>query len=149
MVLDGGGDKLSEAVWIALIPVVGTILVNLISILPKMKENQADSNKRIEALSDDIKAVKSEFDKYKAADDDRYAQSVRVRILGFDDKICAKATPYPKENRWKQALVDCDTYENYLKSHPDFINGIGADAIESIRTKYRYVKDNSLFGEMK
>lgn len=139
---------MSEAVWLAIIPVIGTVLVNLISILPKIKESHKEVEEKIEGLSTEVQGVKDEFTAYKAKDDDRYAQNVRVRILSFDDRLC-NSHRWPSESNWKQALTDCDTYEAYIKTHENFINGIGEDAIESIRTKYRTVKNSNQFGNVK
>lgn len=155
---DCGGDCLmTDAVWVALIGGGFTFLANCLALIPQIKSNRKELKEELEAmqskndakfteLGEELTKVQTDFQKYKRSDDDRYAQAVRVRILTFDDGLCDKTRPYPSDSCFRQALQDCDTYENYVDTHKDFKNSIGEDAIESIRTKYRYVKDNALFG---
>lgn len=147
-------------IWITAIQTIGLIIVNIVMIWPNLRKNRnelknssAETKAQLEQMAKETNAkidnLKADFLKYKSSDDDRYAQAVRVRILHFDDNLVDDGRKYPSDSSFKQALQDCDTYENYIKTHPNFINGIGEDAIDSIRSKYRYVKDNRLFGMSK
>lgn len=140
---------MSETFWASVIVGCVPIVVNFITVLPQLRQNKTAADKHYESLSSDFGQLQTEFQNYKASDDDRYAQAVRVRILHFDDNLCDMSRPYPSDSSFRQALQDCDTYEAYIKSHPNFINGIGEDAIAAIRAKYRVVKDNALFGKAK
>lgn len=140
---------MSETLWGTVITGVVTIVVNLIMILPSLQTSRKNADAHYTSLSNELNVLQQKFNNYKASDDDRYAQAVRVRILHFDDSLCDMTRPYPSDSSFRQALQDCDTYEAYIKSHPDFINGIGEDAIAAIRSKYRIVKDKQLFGKSK
>lgn len=68
---------------------------------------------RIDSLQDQINKIKKENDK-------RNAIECRVRILGFGDEL-RQGVRHSKES-FIQILDDITVYDNYCKTHPNFLN---------------------------
>ena len=140
---------MSDTVIVAALSLVGSLGGALIAVLPAIIANGKKTSKEIEELRNEIKENRELDDKRWREQDDRWTEQARVRILTFDDDLCDHSRNYPSVGSWKQILKDCDTYETYIKTHTDFSNGIGEDAIKNIRTQHRYCKNNELFGKPK
>lgn len=160
---------MSDAIVIALIGLIGTLaglVPTIISSNKKLRTELKDDFKRsfedydkrldvYEAKLDEygtkMDSVGDQLSKHIKKDDDVIAEEWRVRILGFDNYLCNERVglnlPYPCKSNYEQAMSDCDKYEAYIESNPDFHNGIGEDAIARIRRSFAYCQTNNMFGK--
>ena len=84
----------------------------------------ARTNKNIiekfESMEKDVSGLKKEIDSIRESEDERDAETRRVRILEFGDEV-AHSQMHSKE-RYTQVLHDIDVYDKYCLSHPNFKN---------------------------
>ena len=76
--------------------------------------------KRIDLLSEKI--------------DEHKAILARTHILRFSDEI--RNGVEHSEDYFKQQLLDCDTYDHYCQTHPQFSNGLTVIASEFIKEEF-------------
>ena len=84
---------------------------------------------------DEIREVKKELPITNEKIDRNQAILARTHILRFADDI-RNGIPHSDEY-FRQQILDCDTYDAYCKSHPDFSNGLTIIASDTIRSEYR------------
>lgn len=84
---------------------------------------------------DKIKEVEKKLDLTNEKIDRNQAILARTHILRFADDI-RNGIPHSDEY-FRQQILDCDTYDAYCKSHPDFSNGLTIIASDTIRSEYR------------
>lgn len=84
---------------------------------------------------DEIREVKKELQITNEKIDRNQAILARTHILRFADDI-RNGIPHSDEY-FRQQILDCDTYDAYCKSHPDFSNGLTIIASDTIRSEYR------------
>lgn len=89
----------------------------------------------ITALNDKVDAQAIEIKKLATEISDNNAMNSRYRIIRFGDEILM-GTRHSRDH-FDQILVDIDVYEAYCKSHPDFINNKGQNAMALIQETYQ------------
>lgn len=95
----------------------------------------ADLNKKIDNISNDVKNVKYENDKFIYRYEKDQAVLARVRILRFGDEI-SREIKHSKEN-FEQVLSDIDDYEHYCNAHPEFKNNQTVETTKLIKENYK------------
>lgn len=78
--------------------------------------------------------VVSRIDDLNAKVDRNQAILARTHILRFADDL--RNGIHHSEEYFRQQMLDCDTYENYCKEHPDFSNGLTIVASRFIRKEF-------------
>ena len=80
----------------------------------------------IESVKKDVSELKDEMNNIRESEDERDAETRRVRILEFADEV-AHSKGHSKE-RFTQVLHDIDVYDKYCDAHRGFKNSqtIGA-----------------------
>ena len=78
--------------------------------------------------------VVSRIDDPNAKVDRNQAILARTHILRFADDL--RNGIHHSEEYFRQQMLDCDTYENYCKEHPDFSNGLTIVASRFIRNEF-------------
>lgn len=95
----------------------------------------ADLNKKIDDVSNDVKNVKYENDKFIYRYERDQAIVARVRILRFGDEIMHDIR-HSKES-FEQVLSDIDDYERYCLAHPEFRNNQTVETTKLIKEKFK------------
>lgn len=93
-----------------------------------MIERMDKLDKNVENLSTDLQNLREECN-------ERDATLSRVRILRFGDEIL-HGIPHSKEH-YDNILQDITFYENYCRSHPNYINNIAVMTIKHIKNMYQ------------
>lgn len=83
-------------------------------------DNKKNIEKKIDALSEKV--------------DENSAVLARTHILRFSDEI--KNGMIHSKEYWRQQLDDCDTYERFCESHPNFKNSYTMVANKHIQETY-------------
>lgn len=91
---------------------------------------------KVETLTRDVK-------QNKADDDEQWASLSRTHILRFGDEIL-HGISHSKEH-FNQVLLDISKYEQYCKSHPQYINNIATATIQQIKKTYQKCLDENNF----
>lgn len=98
----------------------------------------ARTNKNImekfDSMKDEVSGLKKEVDSIRASEDERDAETRRVRILEFADEV-AHAQGHSKE-RYTQVLHDIDVYDSYCDAHKGFKNSQTVGARKLILKAY-------------
>ena len=98
--------------------------------------NRYDSkHDKFQGIKDAIRALSDKVDAFGVKSDERYAVSMRVRILRFRDEMLSGQNH--THDSFQQVLSDIDEYENYCETHPDFRNNQTVATIEHIKSNYR------------
>ena len=93
--------------------------------------------------ADKSKEIEKKIDALADRVDENQAILARTHILRFSDEI-KNGVEHSKEY-FRQQLDDCDTYEHYCASHPDFKNSYTMIANEHIKETYeRLIKEGKL-----
>lgn len=74
------------------------------------------------------------LDKLDAKVDRNNAILARTHILRFADDL--RNGIRHSEEYFRQQMLDCDTYDSYCRSHPDFSNGLTIVASKYIREEF-------------
>ena len=106
-------------------------LVTLIQFLIKRHDDKQGKQDKILA---EIAKLSTEIKRIDEKSDQRAAVSARVRILRFADEM--REGRRHSKDAWDQALQDCDEYEHYSDTHPDFPNNITTATIKFIKSNY-------------
>lgn len=122
--------------WAAILQACAPILVALVGIIPTIISNRKKTEKSIDTLQATLNAHIKE-------DEDDKARQARLRILRFNDELCAHV-PH-SESYFEDILDDIDFYEKYCASHPTFRNSRGKAAMEHVKTTYTKVKSRGGF----
>ena len=98
--------------------------------------NRYDSkHDKFQGIKDAIRVLSDKVDAFGVKSDERYAVSMRVRILRFRDEMLSGQNH--THDSFQQVLSDIDEYENYCETHPDFRNNQTMATIEHIKSNYR------------
>lgn len=130
------------------IPVIGVIILSLIEISP-IKVNpwswvgsligKLVGIKKIfemlDALEKKVDELTSDVDELDHKVEENDVVSARVRILRFASEI--QSGIYHNKDSWDQTMMDVAKYEKYVKTHPEFKNGITEPTIEYITEQYK------------
>lgn len=140
--------------WVGVASVVGPFLIALTTFLKNANKNQkatqesiaalkavveknnAETNKKVDALSD-------QFVVHLKEEEEEKAKQARMRILRFYDELCEGNDH--SESYFEDILDDCKFYEDYCREHKEFQNHRGAAAIDFIDQTYRRLKQNGGF----
>ena len=121
---------------------LGGGIIGFIEFVIRRNDERKDKNKEvIQAIEKLDKKVDDRFNtldqKIELVDkkgDERNAISSRIRILRFADEMMENRKH--SKDSWSQALVDCDTYEDYCKDNEDFRNNITSATISYLKSNY-------------
>lgn len=94
-------------------------------------DKSKDINEKIDILSEKI-------DKVADSVDENAAVLARTHILRFSDEIKNGIVHSPEY--WRQQLDDCDTYQRFCKSHPNFRNSYTEQADKHIKDTFDKLK---------
>ena len=105
-----------------------------------------DNKKNIEKKLDDldkkvderIDGVDQKIDKVAESVDQNAAVLARTHILRFSDEI--KNGMVHSSEYWRQQLDDCDTYQRFCDTHPNFKNSYTEHADKHIKETYDKLK---------
>ena len=93
--------------------------------------------------ADKSKEIEKKIDALADRVDENQAILARTHILRFSDEI-KNGIEHSKEY-FRQQLDDCDTYEKFCESHPDFKNSYTLIANQHIKETYeRLIKEGKL-----
>ena len=110
---------------------VGGGLFAFIQFLITRHDNKHDALQGIKIM---ITTISDKVDAFGRKSDERYAISVRVRILRFRDEMLAGQSH--THDSFQQVLSDIDAYEDYCNNHPEFRNNQTEITIEHIKSNY-------------
>lgn len=122
--------------WAALLQACAPILVAIVTIIPTIINNRKKTEKSIETLQKTL-------DDHIKEDEDDKARQARLRILRFNDELCAHILH--SESYFEDILDDIDAYEKYCGAHPDFKNSRGKAAMEHVKSVYKKIKNKGGF----
>jgi len=97
--------------------------------------SRVDKNKGIETKLD---TLNDKIDKVAESVDENAAVLARTHILRFSDEIKNGVIHSPEY--WRQQLDDCDTYQRFCESHPNFRNSYTEHADKHIKDTYDQLK---------
>ena len=100
----------------------------LIDRYDRRKKSNEDIMKEIEVVSNKVDDLSVKVDKNQAI-------LARTHILRFSDEL--KNNIIHSEEYFRQQLDDCDTYEKYCETHPEFINSYTQMANKHIKETYQ------------
>lgn len=95
------------------------------------KDKSDEIEKKLDNLNDKI-------DKVAESVDENAAILARTHILRFSDEI--KNGMVHSSEYWRQQLDDCDTYQRFCDSHPNFKNSYTEHADKHIKDTYDQLK---------
>ena len=95
------------------------------------KDKSNEIEKKLDSLNDKI-------DKVAESVDENAAILARTHILRFSDEI--KNGMVHSSEYWRQQLDDCDTYQRFCDSHPNFKNSYTEHADKHIKDTYDQLK---------
>jgi hypothetical protein len=95
------------------------------------KDKSNEIEKKLDNLNDKI-------DKVAESVDENAAILARTHILRFSDEI--KNGMVHSSEYWRQQLDDCDTYQRFCDSHPNFKNSYTEHADKHIKDTYDQLK---------
>lgn len=110
---------------------MGGGIVTLITFLIQRHDSKHD---KLDNVLEEISKIAKEVKRIDEKSDQRAAISARVRILRFADEM--REERRHSKDAWDQALQDCDEYEHYGNTHPDFPNNITTATIDFIKRNY-------------
>lgn len=125
-------------ILVALVGIIPTVISNRKKTQASLQEMQEQSKKDMQTLKDDVTALKKDFARHMAEDEETKAQDARYRILRFYDEVCEGRNH--SESHFEDILDDIDSYEKYCDSHKDFHNTRGHAAMLHIQKVYMDVK---------
>ena len=111
---------------------LGGGILAFIQFLITRHDNKHD---RLQGVKDAIKSLSDKVEAFGKKSDERYAISVRVRILRFRDEMLGGQNH--THDSFQQVLSDIDAYEEYCNAHPEFRNNQTQATIEHIKSNYR------------
>lgn len=126
---------------IAITVIASGAVFSFIQYLLNRHDNKKNVEKKlggkIDGISEEVKAVKSELSKEIKGVSDRLEEHravlARTHILRFADELTIRK--HSKEY-FGQQLQDIKTYETYCDEHPDFQNEMAKLSIKFIREEY-------------
>lgn len=122
--------------WLGVLQACAPILVALVGIVPTIINNRKKTQVSIDALG-------ARLDAHIKDEENDKARQARLRIIRFNDELCAGLAH--SESYFEDILDDVDTYEKYCESHPDFKNNRGKAAMEHVKDVYTRVKNKGGF----
>lgn len=126
---------MSDAIVVAIISGIVTLVPTLVTIVQSFKKNSKNINDKMDYFD-------KKLDNHIKEDEWGTMRQVRIRILRFSDDVYRGVSF--SEEYWTNILDDIDDYEKFCKKHPDYQNNKGILTIKYIKEEYlRLKKDNS------
>lgn len=122
--------------WLGVLQACAPILVALVGIVPTIINNR----KKTQASIDELRET---LDAHIRDEEEDKARQARLRIIRFNDELCAGLAH--SESYFEDILDDVDTYEAYCSAHPDFKNGRGKAAMDHVKAVYVKLKNGGKF----
>ena len=94
-------------------------------------------------LTEKVNKIGSELEAHIQRTEIERINQIRQRIIRFSDEVMYD-TGHSQEH-YNDILEDINKYEQYCKTHPDFVNNKAAMAIATIKEAYQYCIDNHDF----
>ena len=94
-------------------------------------------------LTEKVNKISSELEAHIQRTEVERINQIRQRIIRFSDEVMYD-TGHSQEH-YNDILEDINKYEQYCKTHPDFVNNKAAMAIATIKEAYQYCIDNHDF----
>ena len=94
-------------------------------------------------LTEKVNKISSELEAHIQRTEVERINQIRQRIIRFSDEVMYD-TGHSQEH-YNDILEDINKYEQYCKTHPDFVNNKAAMAIDTIKEAYQYCIDNHDF----
>lgn len=94
-------------------------------------------------LTEKVNKISSELEAHIQRTEVERINQIRQRIIRFSDEIMYD-TGHSQEH-YNDILEDINKYEQYCKTHPDFVNNKAVMAIDTIKEAYQYCIDNHDF----
>ena len=121
-------------------------LIGFAQFLITRNDNKKNIEKKIEERFDAIdkkidekfEATDKKIDSVAEAVDENAAVLARTHILRFSDEI--KNGVVHSSEYWRQQLDDCDTYQRFCETHPNFKNSYTEHADKHIKDTYDKLK---------
>ena len=125
-------DKPMENIWIAVLTsgAVFSFVQFLISLAFDRKDKTKDIETKLDALSEKI--------------DENQAILARTHILRFSDEL--KNGIEHSAEYFRQQLDDCDTYDKYCQTHPEFKNSYTEIANKHIKETFEKLTKEGKIG---
>lgn len=120
------------------VALIGGGFVSFVEFLIRRHDAKKDKNSEVlKAIEDVGSKIESVEDKMKDIDykvDRNEAIMCRARILRFNKELIKKEKHTHEE--FGQCLEDCDKYEMFCDTHPNFLNNKAKLSIENIKRCY-------------
>ena len=120
--------------------ITASALWDFIKFLIQRKDNKQATNK---VLKENIEKVSDKVDRLNHKVDENSAVLARTHILRFSDEL--KNGIKHSDEYFRQQLMDCDTYDRFCESNPEFKNGYTEIASTYIKETYkRLLKEHKI-----
>lgn len=93
---------------------------------------------KFKEIENKLDQTNEKIDKVAESVDENAATLARTHILRFSDEI--KNGMVHSSEYWRQQLDDCDTYQRFCDSHPNFKNSYTEHADKHIKDTYDKLK---------
>ena len=134
--------------WIkeVIIILAGAGVLGFVQFLINRYDNKRNIEKKLEErfdamdkkIDDKFEATDKKIDGVAEAVDENAAVLARTHILRFSDEI--KNGVIHSSEYWRQQLDDCDTYQRFCETHPNFKNSYTEHADKHIKDTYDKLK---------
>jgi len=124
----------------------GAGVLGFVQFLINRYDNKKNIEKKLEErfdamdkkIDDKFEATDKKIDGVAEAVDENAAVLARTHILRFSDEI--KNGVIHSSEYWRQQLDDCDTYQRFCETHPNFKNSYTEHADKHIKDTYDKLK---------
>jgi len=124
----------------------GAGVLGFVQFLINRYDNKRNIEKKLEErfdamdkkIDDKFEATDMKIDGVAEAVDENAAVLARTHILRFSDEI--KNGVVHSSEYWRQQLDDCDTYQRFCETHPNFKNSYTEHADKHIKDTYDKLK---------
>lgn len=124
----------------------GAGVLGFVQFLINRYDNKKNIEKKLEErfdamdkkIDDKFEATDKKIDNVAEAVDENAAVLARTHILRFSDEI--KNGVVHSSEYWRQQLDDCDTYQRFCETHPNFKNSYTEHADKHIKDTYDQLK---------
>lgn len=124
----------------------GAGVLGFVQFLINRYDNKKNIEKKLEErfdamdkkIDDKFEATDKKIDNVAEAVNEKAAILARTHILRFSDEI--KNGVVHSSEYWRQQLDDCDTYQRFCETHPNFKNSYTEHADKHIKDTYDQLK---------
>ena len=114
--------------------ITASALWDFIKFIIQRKDSKQATNK---VLKENIEKVSNKVDHLNHKVDENSAVLARTHILRFSDEL--KNGIKHSDEYFRQQLQDCDTYDRFCESNPEFKNGYTEIASNYIKETYKHL----------